>query len=441
MKKIAEEGRFWEGAMTEQAIREVKEEATSGEGATSLADAAKPQRRRGRRKRRTRARARTISIRRLSKAELNRGRLLYPETDYWRPTTRAECKDMERPCPYVSCKYHLYIDVHPVRGSIKLNFPDLEVWEMTETCALDVADRARKLALEVLDLAGAAQALGARAVVLRARGELRAAREHEEAALALWERPGDPQWGAKTRLELGRIQLASGELTEAESNLSLAAQTFKTLGDRSSQAEVGLTLAQAFLLRGELSRTRDSLERAQEDAEAGGAGRSVLRIRAQLARLSLVQGDLARAQKTFRALLLQKLDESAGITKADVYFYLGDISHQQGDARKAKALLERALPIEEAAYGADHPEVATTLNNLAIACRRLGDAAPRGATRIAAGHRPAPGNRARQRRWLQHRQCPADHRRGGHHRADHQLGPDSGPRGAGDNLLRPLRTA
>lgn len=92
-------------------------------------------------KRRSRSRARTISIRRLSKSELNRGRLLYPETDYWRPRTRAECKDMERPCPFVSCKYHLFIDVHPVRGSIKLNFPDIEVWEMTETCALDVADR------------------------------------------------------------------------------------------------------------------------------------------------------------------------------------------------------------------------------------------------------------------------------------------------------------
>lgn len=91
--------------------------------------------------RRGRTRARTISIRRLSKSELNRGRLLYPETEYWKPRTRAECKDMERPCPFVSCKYHLYIDVHPVRGSIKLNFPDVEVWEMTETCALDVADR------------------------------------------------------------------------------------------------------------------------------------------------------------------------------------------------------------------------------------------------------------------------------------------------------------
>jgi len=95
----------------------------------------------GRRKRRTRARARTISIRRLSKAELNRGREQYPESDYWRPMSRGDCAEMARPCPFVGCKYHLYIDVHPVRGSIKVNFPDVEVWEMTETCALDIADR------------------------------------------------------------------------------------------------------------------------------------------------------------------------------------------------------------------------------------------------------------------------------------------------------------
>ena len=95
----------------------------------------------GRRRRRARARARTISIRRLSKTELNLGRMMYPEEQYWRPQTRGECADMERPCPFVSCKYHLYIDVHPVRGSIKINFPDLEVWEMTDTCALDIADR------------------------------------------------------------------------------------------------------------------------------------------------------------------------------------------------------------------------------------------------------------------------------------------------------------
>jgi len=95
--------------------------------------------RRSRRKRDVRAR--TISVKRMTKRDLEIGRLLYPETDYYKPKTRAECVDGARPCPYVSCKYHLYIDVSPRTGAIKLNFPDLEVWELPESCALDVADR------------------------------------------------------------------------------------------------------------------------------------------------------------------------------------------------------------------------------------------------------------------------------------------------------------
>lgn len=95
--------------------------------------------RRSRRKRDVRAR--TISVKRMTKRELEIGRLLYPETDYYKPRTREACVDGPRPCPYVSCKHHLYIDVSPRTGAIKLNFPDLEVWEMGESCALDVADR------------------------------------------------------------------------------------------------------------------------------------------------------------------------------------------------------------------------------------------------------------------------------------------------------------
>jgi tetratricopeptide (TPR) repeat protein len=65
-----------------------------------------------------------------------------------------------------------------------------------------------------------------------------------------------------------------------------------------------------------------------------------------LGRLSYMAGDYDRAQKTFRALLLQKLDHSAGITKGDIYFYLGDISAKQGDSKKAISMLERALAEE-----------------------------------------------------------------------------------------------
>ena len=87
-----------------------------------------------------RARAKTIAMKRLTKEELRIGALLYPERSYWRPKTRAECANVARPCPYVSCKYHLYIDVNPATGSIKINFPDLEVWELQHSCALDVAN-------------------------------------------------------------------------------------------------------------------------------------------------------------------------------------------------------------------------------------------------------------------------------------------------------------
>jgi len=95
--------------------------------------------RRSRRKREIRAR--TISVKRMTKRELEIGRMLYPETDYYKPRTRAECLEGPRPCPYVSCQHHLFLDVSARTGAIKLNFPDLEVWEMNETCALDVADR------------------------------------------------------------------------------------------------------------------------------------------------------------------------------------------------------------------------------------------------------------------------------------------------------------
>jgi len=58
-----------------------------------------------------------------------------------RPRTRADCANGARPCLFVSCKHNLYLDVNPETGSVKLNFPDKEIWELEATCALDVADK------------------------------------------------------------------------------------------------------------------------------------------------------------------------------------------------------------------------------------------------------------------------------------------------------------
>lgn len=57
-----------------------------------------------------------------------------------RPKTRAGCENVPRPCPFVSCRYNLYLDVNPETGSIKINFPDVEVEDMRHSCTLDVAE-------------------------------------------------------------------------------------------------------------------------------------------------------------------------------------------------------------------------------------------------------------------------------------------------------------
>ncbi len=99
---------------------------------------------------RGRRRSKTMSRKEIAR-ELRRQRafgLVDPELDAVmkeieaaRPRSRADCAGSQRPCMFISCKHHLYLDVNPSTGSIKLNFPDKEVWELAETCALDVADR------------------------------------------------------------------------------------------------------------------------------------------------------------------------------------------------------------------------------------------------------------------------------------------------------------
>ena len=97
-----------------------------------------------------RRRSKTMSRKEMAR-DLRRRRLagqLDPEeaellqsVDSQRPRTRADCINGPRPCLFVSCKHNLYLDVNPETGSIKLNFPDKEIWELEYTCALDVAEK------------------------------------------------------------------------------------------------------------------------------------------------------------------------------------------------------------------------------------------------------------------------------------------------------------
>lgn len=86
-------------------------------------------------------RSKTIPAKRLTRLERRIGLELQTPDDVQRPRTRGDCSGGDRPCPFVSCKHHLYLDVNEETGAIKLNFPQLEVDQMAESCSLDVADR------------------------------------------------------------------------------------------------------------------------------------------------------------------------------------------------------------------------------------------------------------------------------------------------------------
>lgn len=72
---------------------------------------------------------------------------VYPDE---RPSSRRECMDMERPCPFVSCRYHLYLEVRSTGKGFRVNSlvrgipPDeieVALRKLPDTCSLDVADR------------------------------------------------------------------------------------------------------------------------------------------------------------------------------------------------------------------------------------------------------------------------------------------------------------
>ncbi len=61
-----------------------------------------------------------------------------------RPRTRGDCleggSNAIRPCPWISCRHHLAIDVTK-SGSVSLPWRDTPLEELEETCSLDVAER------------------------------------------------------------------------------------------------------------------------------------------------------------------------------------------------------------------------------------------------------------------------------------------------------------
>jgi len=107
-----------------------------------------------------RVRPRTESMFRLSKRRLAVLSAEIPAGEHrigqGRPRTWGGCVERglgtEHPCPFVSCKHHLAVDVNPHSGNIKTTHPGEDI-DAHETCSLAVAERGG------MTLDGVAQAL------------------------------------------------------------------------------------------------------------------------------------------------------------------------------------------------------------------------------------------------------------------------------------------
>lgn len=113
-------------------------------------------------------------------------------------------------------------------------------------------------------------------------------------------------------------------------------------------ANIHHRLAHAYLAEGEKEKALEQLDTAFKiDPGSIAVLRDLGVLALELASASedakAKDANLDRAQKTFRALLLQKLDDSSPISKAEVFYYLAEISHRQGDDKKALQMLERSL--------------------------------------------------------------------------------------------------
>ena len=96
-------------------------------------------------------------------------------------------------------------------------------------------------------------------------------------------------------------------------------------------------LAAALEAKDDLAGAKSRLE------EAARVDVTNVRVAYRLGLLYKKEGDTDRAGQKLRPLLLQKIDASSGIDKADVYFHLAEIHVAKGEKPKAKSMIDRGL--------------------------------------------------------------------------------------------------
>jgi tetratricopeptide (TPR) repeat protein len=141
-------------------------------------------------------------------------------------------------------------------------------------------------------------------------------------------------------LQLCDAYSASGRGRAAAEVLEKIVQSYG--GKRSKElGEIHRRLADAYLADNDIQHALEELDKAFK-IEPGN-----VHVLKKLGEVAFEARDYKKAQQMFRALLLQKLDDSSPITKAQVFMHLGEVHEQLGERDKAIQMLERALQSDD----------------------------------------------------------------------------------------------
>jgi tetratricopeptide (TPR) repeat protein len=163
-------------------------------------------------------------------------------------------------------------------------------------------------------------------------------------------------------LEPGNTQIADAlaDLYFAAGRGSDAEPIYRRLGEAAKAARRAKDVARYQQRLGALREAAgDTAEALKCYEDAYRVDPSAGAVLAGLGRLSLAAGDLDKAQRIYRSMLLQNIDASVGVSKADVYLQLGLIHQKKGEAPKAKSMFEKGLDLE-----AQHPGLRAALASL-----------------------------------------------------------------------------
>jgi tetratricopeptide (TPR) repeat protein/predicted Ser/Thr protein kinase len=152
-------------------------------------------------------------------------------------------------------------------------------------------------------------------------------------------------------------------LAEAQASLQAA----QALGWRPLKAEAELMVGDSYEDLGKYEEAREATWQAF--LEALGGGHDLVMLQAAVKLTAILGPNLARHEEALRwgqhgAMLIERLELGETVHQASLLRAIGAVQWKQGAYDEALASLERALEIDEAALGPEHPDIAASLKML-----------------------------------------------------------------------------